>query len=312
MTLAFILAVLTYSEHINVYYIMGINFLLGAVNALDAPTRHSFVIEMVGREDLPCAIALNSATFNGARVIGPAVAGIVIARIGSAGAFMLNGISFLAVITGLLLMRVKPTIHSEPTSIMQGLKEAFAFVRQQPLILSLLILTATVSVFSMSYAVLMPVFARDILKVGAKGLGFLMACTGIGALCGALVVSSIGQKCRKGRLLLLGNLTFCAMLILFSFSKTWILSLGLLVIAGWGMMTNTSLTNTLIQTSSPDHLRGRIMSLYTLMFLGMAPIGSLQAGVVAEWVGAPWAVRTGAAVCALVAIALSPIIATAQ
>lgn len=311
MILAFALAILTHTGHVTVYQVMAINFLLGAVNALDAPTRHSFVIEMVGREDLPCAIALNSATFNGARILGPAAAGVIIAKIGSAGAFFLNGVSFIAVIIGLLLMRVRPVVHPAQASMIQGLKEAFAFVRRQSVVLSLLILTAIVSVFSMSYAVLMPVFAKDILGIGAQGLGFLMACTGIGALIGAVVVSSLGYMHKKGSLLLIGNLTFCAMLILFSFSRILSVSLVLLVIAGWGMMTNMSLTNTLIQTSTPDHLRGRVMSLYTLMFLGMAPIGSLQAGSIAQWLGAPWAVRIGATVCALAAIVLGPRIAEA-
>ena len=306
MLLALVLAGLTHWQIVTIYYIVAVGFLFGAVNAFDAPTRQSFVIEMVGRKDLMNAIALNSATFNGARIVGPAVAGAVIAAIGTAGAFFLNGISFIPVIVCLLLMRVTSRAPTAGASMVQGLREGLGFVRRNSRVASLLMLIAVVSVFSMPYAVLMPIFARDILKVGARGLGYLMSATGLGALTGALVISSLGDFRAKGRLLLTGNMTFCTMLILFSFSKLWPLSLGLLVVAGWGMMTYMALTNTLIQTSVPDRLRGRVMSLYTLMFMGMAPVGSLQAGLLAHWLGAPAAVRIGAIVCAAAALTLSP------
>ena len=306
MMLAFILAALIHWNIVTIYHIVAIGFLLGTVNAFDAPTRQSFVIEMVGREDLTNAIALNSAMFNSARIIGPAVAGIVIATVGIAGAYFLNGISFIAVIAGLLLMRVNYTALTSKTSVRQRLKEGFRFIRENRMVTALLTLTAVVSIFSMSYMVLMPIFARDILKVGARGLGYLMSAAGFGALVGALMISSLGDFRTKGKLLLTGNLTFCVMLALFSFSKLMPLSIILLIGAGWGMMTNMALTNTLIQTAVPDQLRGRVMSVYTLMFMGMAPIGSLQAGALAHWLGAPVAIRIGAVICATVALILSP------
>lgn len=306
MTLAFVLAALTYKGIVNVYYIMAIGFLLGTVNAFDAPTRQSFVIEMVGREDLTNAIALNSAMFNSARIVGPAIAGALIAAIGSAGAFFVNGLSFIAVIVGLLFMQVNHQIPKVHASVVEGLKEGFAFIRENRMVAGLLMLTAVISIFSIPYAVLMPIFARDILKVGARGLGYLMACVGSGALIGAVTLSSLGDFRSKGKLLLAGNLTFCTMLVLFSFSRIWPLSMSLLVVAGWGMMTNMALTNTLIQTAVPDRLRGRVMSVYTLMFMGLAPIGSLQAGVIAYWLSAPVAIRIGAIICATAALVLSP------
>ena len=311
MMLAFLLAILTYAHVVTVYYIILIGFLLGVVNAFDAPTRQAFVVEMVGREDLTTAIALNSAMFNGARIVGPAVAGAVVAVVGTAGAFLLNGISFIAVIIGLVLMRITATAQVAQTSALQGLSEGLRFVRGNSLVTALLLLTAIVSIFSMPYAVLMPIFARDVLKIGAAGLGYLMAATGVGALIGAVLLSMLGDFPRKGRLLISGNLTFCAMLILFSLSRSVPLSLLFLVGAGWGMMTNMALTNTLIQTSVPDELRGRVMSVYTLMFMGMAPIGSLLAGSLAHVMSAPGAVRIGAVVCALTAIVLAPRIISA-
>ena len=306
MVLALTLGTLIYFDVVKVYHIMAIGFLLGTVNAFDAPTRQSFVIEMVGREDLMNAIALNSATFNSARIIGPALAGIVIAAVGIAAAFFINGVSFLAVIACLLLMRMNHAGRVPTASALQGLKEGLHFIRGHRMVTGLLGLTAVVSIFTAPYAVLMPIFARDILKVGPSGLGYLMSAAGAGALTAALMLSSLGDCQAKGKLLLAGNLTFCTMLILFSFSRLMPLSLCLLVGMGWGMMTNMALTNTLIQTSVPDRLRGRVMSAYTLMFMGMAPLGSLQAGVVANWLGAPMAVRIGAMMCATAALLLSP------
>lgn len=306
MILAFLLASLTHFGSITVYHVIAIGFMLGMVNAFDAPTRHSFVAEMVGREDLPNAIALNSAMFNGARIAGPAIAGAVIALAGIAGAFFLNGLSFIAVIAGLLMMKVDYVVPRVSVSVWQSLKECLRFVKRNRTVLGLLILTAVVSIFSMTYAVLMPIFARDILKVGPGGLGCLMSMVGLGALLGAITLSSLGNFLWKGKLLLTGNITFCVMQILFSYSRIWPLSLLLLIFMGWGMMTNMALTNTLIQTSVSDSIRGRVMSLYTLMFLGMAPIGSLQAGAIANALSPSAAMRIGSVICALTAVLLSP------
>jgi MFS family permease len=306
MLLAFALGILTYTHVVTVYHIIAIGFLLGTVQSFDAPTRQSFVIEMVGREDLTNAIALNSATFNSARILGPAVAGVVIAWTGIAGTFFLNGVSFIPVIIALMLMRVSPVKREAYPPVLRSLKEGFSFIRGHRMIIGLLILTGVISIFSMPYMVLMPIFARDILKVGAKGLGYLVSCIGVGALIGALIISSLGDFKAKGKLLLVGNLTFCAMLVLFSYSRLMPVSMALLIGVGWGVMTTMALTNTLIQTSAPDHLRGRVMSVYVLMFMGLSPLGSLQSGVIAHWLGTPMAVRIGAIVCASAAAILSP------
>lgn len=307
MLLALTLGTLVYLDVIAIYHIMIIGFLLGIVNAFDATARHSFVIEMVGKRDLPHAIGLNSAMFNSARIIGPAVAGIVIAAAGMAGAFFANGISYLAVILGLSLIRLDgaaPAANHD--TVGDGFREGLRFVRKHRTITALLVLTMAMSIFGASYAVLMPVFAKKILHAQVGGLGYLMSCVGIGALIGAITVSCLGDLKAKGKYLLVGNLTFCTMLVLFSFSRTMPLSMALLLGVGWGMTTSMSLINTLIQTCAPDHLRGRVMSIYIMTFLGMGPIGNLQAGFVASHLGAPAAVRLGAIICATTALVLSP------
>jgi predicted MFS family arabinose efflux permease len=230
----------------------------------------------------------------------------VIAWLGIAGAFFLNAASFIPVIIALLLMSVAPIAARSREPVINSLKEGFRFIRGHRMVTGLLVLAGAVSIFSMPYMVLMPIFARDILNVGAKGLGYLVSSVGFGALIGALVVSSLGDFKWKGKLLLAGNLTFCTMLMLFSFSRYAPVSMVLLVVAGWGTMTSMALMNTLIQTATPNELRGRVMSVYVLMFMGMAPLGSLQAGLVAHWLGAPAAVRIGAIVCAFAALLISP------
>jgi MFS family permease len=304
MLLALALALATHLKFVNIYYVFATGFLMGIANAFDAPTRQAFVVEMVGREDLPNAIAVNSAMFNGARMFGPAIAGAILAAFGTAGAFFINGLSFIPVIVGLALMRLSFEKTQAPVPHWQSLKDGLAYVRGNKMVKGLLMMTGVVSIFSMSYAVLMPIFARDILHVGARGFGYLMSMVGLGALGGAITISQLGDIRWKGKLLIVGNLCFCTMLTLFTFSRILPLSLALLLPAGWGIMLNMAMTNTLIQTTVPDHLRGRVMSFYTLMFLGMAPIGSLQSGVLAHWLGAPNAIRIGTAVCALAAVGL--------
>jgi predicted MFS family arabinose efflux permease len=306
MLLAFTLAALTQWNAITVHYLMAIALLLGTVNAFDAPTRQSFVIEMVGREDLPNAIALNSAMFNGARILGPAVAGIAIAAVGIAGTFFLNGLSFIAVIIGLLLMQIDSGGSPTQSAGWQAIKEGLHFIQGSRMVTALLALTAVVSIFATPYMIFMPIFAGDILHVGERGLGFLMSAVGAGALIGAVTLSSLGSFKAKGKLLLAGNLVFCTAMAAFSFSKSMPLSLGLLLFVGWGLMINMALTNTLIQLAVPDELRGRVISVYTLMFLGMTPIGSLQAGLMSHALTVPATVLVGAIICAAIALLLSP------
>lgn len=305
--LAFTLAMLVKTGTVTIYHIIGLAFLLGIVQAFDVPSRQSFVVEMVGKEDLSTAIALNSATFNSARILGPALAGIVIAHFGIEVSFFLNSASFLPVILGLGMMRVSPVRRMEHEPMARQLLEGFRFVIRHKVIRALLVNTATVSIFAMPYAVLMPIFARDILHAGPKGLGYLVSSIGAGALTGAAVLSSLGDFRAKSRLLFAGTLTFGLAITLFSFSKTLWLSMALLVCAGWGMMTNLALTNTLIQTYCPDDVRGRVMSVYVLLNMGLGPlVGGLQAAYVAERFGAPAVLRVGVVACVAVVFFIAP------
>ncbi|MEW6685207.1 MAG: MFS transporter [Candidatus Edwardsbacteria bacterium] len=300
MILAFLIAGLISLGWIRYWQIMVIAGMLGVVNAFDAPARQSFVIEMVGRADLMNAIALNSSMFNASRIIGPAIAGLLIAAMGLVGCFYLNGISFLAVIVGLFLMRGKfePKASSDD-SLLLNLKEGLRYVRRHQKISTLIEFTAVVSIFGMSYAMLMPVFARDILYAGPRGLGILMSATGTGALAGALTLATLGDFKKRGYLILGGGFLFSIMLILFSFSRSLILSMVFLLFVGFGMSSQMASINTEIQTNVSDHLRGRVMSIYTLTFMGMMPLGSLQAGTVAKFLGAPIAVLIGGGICLL-------------
>ncbi len=304
--LAFTLATLVKTHVVTYYHIVALACLLGLVQAFDVPTRQSFIVEMVGKDDLPNAIALNSATFNMARIGGPALAGVVIAHLGVEMAFFLNAVSFLPVILALGLMQVQPVTKAEHDPVFSQFVEGFRFVRHHRMIRALLINTAIISIFAMPYAVLMPIFARDILHAGAKGLGYLVSSIGAGALIGALVLSSLGNFKGKSRLLFAGTLVFAAAITAFSFSQRLEFSMALLVAAGYGMMTNMALTNTLIQTYCPDELRGRVLSVYILFNMGMGPFGALQVGSMAQWFGAPTVLRIGAVACLTSVVLLAP------
>lgn len=305
MVQAFILAGLMVSKVINVWHILFLATFLGTVNAIDAPTRQSFIAEIVSKEYLTNAIALNSTMFNAARITGPALAGILMTVIGISGIFIINGISFLAVICSLFLINnVKVNLTNHQNSIWENLKEGFQYIKSSKIIISIIILVASFSVFGTSYMMLMPVFARDILKVGASGLGFLMAFSGIGALFGALSLASMGDYKRKGFLLTAGNLVLPITLFFFAISKSFTVSSIFIFGVGWSMITQMASANSLIQSIVPDNLRGRIMSLYTLTFFGMMPIGSIQGGIIAELIGAPLTVCLGAILCGLVALGI--------
>jgi MFS family permease len=295
--LAFVLATLTATEVVRIWHILILAALLGIANAFDAPTRQSFVVEMVGKEDLLNAIALNSSMFNAARVLGPAIAGMLISFTGVAGCFYINGLSFIPVIIGLLLIRQTVPVHrAEDDSVWRHFLEGLRYVRSQRSVLALVSLTAIMSIFGMPYAVLMPFFARNVLNVGASGLGILMAATGTGALLGALSLATVGNYPRKGRLVLLGGMLFSVFAMLFSLCRVFPLSLVLLVGLGGSMVAQNATVNSLLQSIVPDQLRGRVMSVFTFMFMGMMPFGSLQAGTVATHFGAPFAVFLGGAV----------------
>jgi len=297
MVLASILAALTLGKWLTVWEIIVLASLLGVVNAFDIPARQSFLVEMVGREDLMNAIALNSSMFNGARVVGPAVAGILVATIGEGWCFFINAVSFIAVITGLLLMKIVPREIGPPAPMIEHIAEGFQFARQTRPVRDLLLLIGVVSLVGMPYTVLMPIFADQILHGGAWGLGLLMGATGVGALFGALFLASRTGVRGLGRVAALSATGFGALLIVFAFSRNFIFSLIVLVPTGFTIMTQMACANTLIQSMVPDRLRGRMMSLYSMMLMGMAPLGALFGGVVANWISAPWAVAIGGIAC---------------
>jgi MFS family permease len=303
MLLAATLAALVLSHKVQVWHIFLLASLLGVVNAFDIPGRQSFLVDMVGKEDLMNAIALNSSMFNGARIIGPAIAGILVAKIGEGWCFFSNSVSYIAVITGLLMMQVPaPTYRPPRGSPLMNILEGFHWVRTTGPIRALLLLLGVVSLVAMPYTVLMPVFADRILHGGARGLGILMGATGVGALVGALTLAARTGVRGLGRWVALSCGGFGLSLILFAISRTFWLSVALLVPVGFCMMLQMSSSNTLIQSMVPDQLRGRVMSLYSMMFMGMAPFGALFGGAIAEHIGAPWTVVIGAVVCVAGAI----------
>ena len=304
MILAGILAWLTLSGRLRVHVwpIFVLAALLGVVNAFDIPGRQAFLIDMVGKEDLMNAIALNSSMFNGARVIGPAVAGILVARIGEGWCFAANAISYIAVIAGLLLMKVHCAPRVSKHSPIEDIIEGFRWVNQTRVIRALLLLIGLVSLVGMPYTVLMPVFADKILHGGARGLGILMGATGVGALFGALTLASKTGVKGLGRWVGFTCAGFGVSLFLFSFSTSFWLSAALLLPAGYSMMLQMACSNTLIQTMVPDQLRGRVMALYSMMFMGMAPFGAFFGGALAHRLGAPFTVAVGGVACVIGAI----------
>jgi MFS family permease len=303
MILALMLALLTLTNRVHVWHIFVLASLLGVVNAFDIPGRQAFLVDMVGKEDLMNAIALNSSMFNGARVIGPAIAGILVARIGEGWCFFANGVSYIAVIAGLLLMKIHCKPRSNSDSPLADIIEGFRWVSRTGPIRALLLLLGLVSLVGMPYTVLMPVFADRILHGGARGLGILMGFTGIGALLGALTLALRSGVRGLGRLVALTCAGFGVSLIVFSFSKHFWLSAVLLIPVGFCIMLQMACSNTLIQSMVPDGLRGRVMAVYSMMFMGMAPFGALLGGALADRFGAPTTVATGAVASIVGAIA---------
>ncbi len=300
MLQAFALAALVWTGRVTVENVMILAAFLGVVSAFDIPMRQSFIVEMVGKDDLMNAIALNTSVFNLTRVLGPVIAGLLIGPLGVAACFFLNGVSYLAVLGGLLAMRLPPHIpHATQLSAWQGFREVLSYLRSGRLASTLVVLTAITSIFGFPYLVLMPVFARDVLGAGAAGYGALTASVGFGAVAGALTVAVLSRRIPKGRTLLVAGTSFGLLLALFATSRSFIVSVALLALVGGAMIVNNALTNTLLQTLVPDQLRGRVMGFYSFMFVGMAPLGSFQAGVFAERFGAPAAVAAGGVITAL-------------
>ena len=293
MVLAFVLAGLTLTHVVKVWHVMLLAGLMGVANAFDIPARQAFVVDMVAREDLVNAIALNSSMFNGARVIGPAIAGIVVALIGEGWCFFANAVSFIAVIAGLLMMKIfRPRLALEGSPV-DHIMEGFRFVARTGPIRTLMFLLGLVSLTAMPYAVLMPLFADQILHGGARALGLLMGASGLGALGGALTLAMRKTIRGLGKWIAIACSSFGVFLILFAFSRWLWLSVLLLVPTGFSVMLQMASSNTLIQSMVPDQLRGRIMAVYSMMFMGMAPIGSLLSGSIAHEIGAPMTVAIG-------------------
>jgi MFS family permease len=298
MVLPLTLAALTLSGRVQVWHIFVLATCLGIVNAFDVPARQAFVVDLVGREDLSNAIALNSTMVNGARIVGPAVAGVLVAAVGEGWCFLLNGVSYIAVIAGLLMMDVpRRPPHAARASAFRDTVEGFRFVASTAPVRALLVLLGVVSFAGMPYSVLMPVFAESILHSGPKGLGVLMAASGAGSLGGAIALLSRRGVRGLGRWVALSTTAFGVALICFSQSRTFWLSVLLLVPVGAAMMVEMASSNTLIQAMVPNALRGRVMAVYSMMFMGMAPFGALFAGWQAERIGAPATVAIGGVVC---------------
>jgi MFS family permease len=299
--LAMTLAVLVLTGTIAVWHILLLTLFLGCVNALDIPTRQSFVIYMIDqREDLGNAIALNSAMFNGARFLGPSVAGLLIAAVGEGICFLLNGLSYLAVIAALLAMKLSP-VHSESmkANMLHDFKEGLAYTFGSQPIRSILLLLALTSFMGVPYAVLMPAFARDILHGGPHTLGFLMSATGAGALLGAIYLASRRSIIGLGKIIPITAGIFGMGLIGFSLSRILWLSLLLMFIAGFGIMVQVASSNTLLQTIVDDNMRGRVMSFFAVSFMGMAPFGSLLAGSLAGMMGVANTLMMGGICCVI-------------
>ena len=305
MVLAFVLAALTLSGRVEFWHVVFLGALAGATHSFDAPTRQSFYKELVGEKDLMNAIALNSTIFNAARLVGPALAGILIKYIGTGGCFLINGITYLAVIAAYLMMRLPPAERAEDRrSHWEELKEGLGYVHRHAVVRTGITIIAFASFLTFSYGTLLPVFADIVLRGGAGTYATLMACVGAGALVSALIVASLGNVERKGILASTGVILFPTVLILLSFARGVLIAAVLCFMLGIVMILMTASMNTLVQTAIPDRLRGRIMSLYVLVFLGSMPLGNLLSGRVAEWLGVVSAIRLGAAASLLAALVL--------
>lgn len=286
MTSALTLAVLAFTGHVQIWHIMVLATLIGAINAIDQPARQAFVVEMVGREDLPNAIALNSMIMNGARIIGPATGGLLLAAVGAAWCFFLNGLSFLAVIGALLAMTITP--HEKRVRLetpWSELRSGLTYIVHEKRLAALLLQATIFSVFGIVYGSVLPAYVDQVLHVGASAYGFINAAQGLGAVTAAYMLARWGESMPRGKLLVTLALLFPFFLAAFAWSSSLAMSLGLVFVMGIGFLGQFTLINTLLQTLVDDTMRGRVMSLYTLTFSGLAPFGNLAAGSIADMWG---------------------------
>jgi MFS family permease len=310
MLFAFVLAAGVWLHFATPLFILIMAGLNGIAMGFDMPARQAFTVEMTSREDLLNAISLNSSIFNGARIVGPAVAGFLVGAIGVALCLFVNAVSFIAVIAGLLMMRLPP--HERPIINASAGEHAWSGIRYSmthPRVRLILLLFLVVGVFGWSYSVLMPAFARDILGLGPNGYGFLMAASGVGAFVGALIVATWGHLVTPRKLALGGVYLFSASLLAFAFSRNFYLALLPLFLAGFGMLLFFSTSNTVVQTIVSDEMRGRVMGVWSLFFGTMIPVGSLQAGALAHYLGTPLTIAVDAVVCAVSALVVRIVIA---
>ncbi|HOC48146.1 MAG TPA: MFS transporter [Bacteroidales bacterium] len=304
MIQAGVLAWLSLSGNLEIWHIVVLSVALGCINSFDMPARHSFVINMVnGKEDIGNAIALNSMMFNGARLIGPSVAGIVLASVGEGACFLINALSYIFVIASLMMMRVTEVREKkERVPMFREMKEGMDYVFGFAPIKHIILLLGLVSLMGASYQVLMPVYAKDILQGDSHTYGFLMGGAGAGALLGAIYLASRNTVLRLGRLIPAATALLSTGLIAISISKSFFISMFLIFFTGLGMMAHTAASNTILQTIADDDKRGRVMSFYTMALMGTAPFGSLLAGWMAKVLGTPWTIFIGGAVCLLGAL----------
>ena len=294
---ALVLGILTGMNLITVWHVALLATFLGTVNAFDIPARQAFVIEIVGKHHLTNAIALNSAAFNGARILGPVIAGLAIAYLGIPACFFLNALSFVAVIIALSKMKIQDYVKKDSQGLMKDFMEGIHFIRNKPEIYNIILLIAVFSLLGIPYVTFLPVFAGEVLKAGPKGYGFLVGATGAGALSAALFIAFRGDIEQKKRFMSVAALCFSCFLLVFSLSKTFYLSIVALVFVGWGMVSFLATANSFVQLSVSDSIRGRVMSVYALVFLGFAPIGNSLIGLLADTIGTTGAVSVSAVIC---------------
>jgi MFS family permease len=303
MICAFVLAAGVWAGFATPLFIIVIAALNGVAMGFDMPARQAFTVEMTSREDLLNAISLNSSIVNGARVVGPSVAGLLIGWVGVAMCFFLNGVTFIAVIAGFLMMRL-PAFQrpAHAVSVGEHAWNGIVYSMKHPRVRTILLLFLAVGVFGWSYVVLMPAFARDVLNRGANGYGVLMSASGTGAFIGALVVATYGHLFTPRKLALGGIWVFSIALFALSLSRNFYVALACLLVAGFGMLLFFSTSNTVLQTIVPDEMRGRVMGVWSLVFGAMIPLGSLEVGAVAHWIGTSFALAVGAIICAASAL----------
>lgn len=303
MLQAVVLAVIVWLDLVMIWHIIVLSFVYGIAAALEQPSRLTFVSDIVGKEDLANAVALNASAYNSARIVGPAVAGLLIAGIGEAGCFFINAVTYLVLIVSLLVMRIPSVaVAKSKISLAGSWLSGILYSWKEQHIREILIVVATASFFLFHYLALMPVFARDILQVGPTGLGSLMAATGVGAIIGALLVAGINEG-HRGKWLTISNVLASVFLIFFVISRFYLLSIVLIILVGVSNAIRTTLANSLLQLSSSEEYRGRVMSIFFLSFSGMTQVGTLAAGALADVIGATIAVTIFAAINLLLALA---------